>query len=55
LHPQPSHTGEAAAFYADRAELLTEYPELEEQDIRQALRSAAAALDSKDLPSSTAP
>lgn len=33
---------EALAFYPDRDELLAEYPELEEEDIRQALEFAAA-------------
>jgi uncharacterized protein (DUF433 family) len=43
---------EALATYADRAELLREYPELEEEDIRQVLAFAAANLDDKilDLP-----
>jgi len=36
---------EAVARYPDRAELLTEYPELEDEDIRQALEFAASALD----------
>jgi uncharacterized protein (DUF433 family) len=36
---------EAVALYPDRAELLVEYPELEEEDIRQALAYAAASLD----------
>jgi uncharacterized protein (DUF433 family) len=38
---------EALATYPDRAELHTEYPELEEEDIRQALGFAAANLDDK--------
>src|SRR5262249_2302923 len=33
------------ATYPDRAEPLREYPELEEEDIRQALAYAAATLD----------
>lgn len=33
---------EAVALYPDRAELRSEYPELEEEDIRQALAYAAA-------------
>lgn len=33
---------EALALYPDRDELLAEYPELEEEDIRQALEFAAA-------------
>jgi uncharacterized protein (DUF433 family) len=38
---------EALAAYPDRAELRTEYPELEEEDIRQALEYAAANLDDR--------
>lgn len=38
---------EALAIYPDREELLAEYPELEEEDIRQALEYAAANLDDK--------
>jgi len=36
---------ELAAVYPDRAELYQEYPELEDEDIRQALLFAASALD----------
>jgi uncharacterized protein (DUF433 family) len=36
---------ELAAIYPDRAELHNEYPELEDEDIRQALLFAASALD----------
>ncbi|MBS0656495.1 MAG: DUF433 domain-containing protein [Verrucomicrobia bacterium] len=36
---------ELAAIYPDRAELRREYPELEDEDIRQALIFAASALD----------
>lgn len=36
---------EAAALYPDRAELKHEYPELEDDDIRQALEFAASNLD----------
>jgi uncharacterized protein (DUF433 family) len=36
---------ELAAFCPDRDELRREYPELEEEDIRQALLYAAAHLD----------
>jgi uncharacterized protein (DUF433 family) len=36
---------ELLALYPDRAELQREYPELEEEDIRQALLYAAAMLD----------
>ena len=32
---------EAVALYPDRAELKAEYPELEDEDIRQALEFAA--------------
>lgn len=38
---------EALATYPDREELRTEYPELEEEDIRQALEYAAANRDDK--------
>lgn len=38
---------EALATYPDRNELLREYPELEEEDIRQALEYAAANLDDR--------
>ena len=41
---------EALALYPDRAELKREYPELEEEDIRQALAFAAALVDDKVLP-----
>jgi uncharacterized protein (DUF433 family) len=46
---------EAVALYTDRAELRREYPELEEEDIRQALEFAAAMLDDKAMPLVTAP
>ena len=36
---------EAAALYPDRAELKQEYPELEDDDIRQALEYAAESLE----------
>lgn len=36
---------EAVALYPDREELLAEYPELEPEDIRQALEFAAHNLD----------
>ena len=36
---------EAVARYPDRSELLAEYPELEDEDIRQALEFAASALE----------
>ena len=41
---------EALATYPDRADLRREYPELEEEDIRQALTFAAALIDDKVLP-----
>ena len=40
---------ESLAIYSDRGELLAEYPELEDEDIRQALAYAAANLDDKVL------
>ena len=40
---------EALAIYPDREQLRSEYPELEEEDIRQALSYAAADLDDKIL------
>ena len=36
---------EAAALYPNRADLKREYPELEDEDIRQALEFAAVNLD----------
>lgn len=41
---------EALAVYPDRQELRREYPELEDEDIRQALAYAAALVDDKVLP-----
>ena len=41
---------EALAIYPDRTELKREYPELEDEDIRQALAFAAALVDDKVLP-----
>ena len=41
---------EAVATYPDREELRREYPELQDEDIRQALEYAAAMLDDKSLP-----
>ncbi len=41
---------EALANYPDRAELKREYPELEDEDIREALAFAAALVDDKVLP-----
>jgi uncharacterized protein (DUF433 family) len=37
----------AVALYPNREELIREYPELEEEDIREALAYAAANLDDK--------
>jgi uncharacterized protein (DUF433 family) len=39
----------ALATYPDRAELRREYPELEDEDIRQALGFAATTLDDSVL------
>lgn len=41
---------EAVALYPDRAELKAEYPELEDEDIRQALEFAALSLADEVLP-----
>jgi uncharacterized protein (DUF433 family) len=43
---------EALATYPDRDEFRAEYPEIEDEDIRQALAYAAASMDDKvvDLP-----
>lgn len=38
---------EALATYPDRGELRAEYPELDDDDIRQALEYAAANLDER--------
>ncbi|MCY2929104.1 MAG: DUF433 domain-containing protein [Planctomycetota bacterium] len=38
---------EVVATYPDRAELHREFPELEDEDIRQALEYASAVLDGK--------
>jgi uncharacterized protein (DUF433 family) len=46
---------EAIATYPDRDELRREFPELEDEDIRQALGYAAANLDDKALPLTSAP
>jgi uncharacterized protein (DUF433 family) len=40
---------ELVATYANREQLLREYPELEDEDIRQALACAAATLDDRVL------
>jgi uncharacterized protein (DUF433 family) len=41
---------EAVALYPDRNELRTEYPELSDADIVEALEFAACALDDEMLP-----
>lgn len=41
---------EAVALYPDRAKLKAEYPELEDEDIRQALEFAALSLADEVLP-----
>jgi len=41
---------EAAALYPDRDEIKREYPELEDEDIAQALDFAARNLDDQILP-----
>lgn len=41
---------EALSIYPDRTELKREYPELEDEDIRQALAFAAALIDDKVFP-----
>lgn len=41
---------EAIALYPDRNELKVEYPELEDEDIRQALEFAANNLDDQVIP-----
>jgi len=46
---------EAIAIYSDREELSREYPELEDEDVRQALEYAAAYLDDKTIPLSAVP
>lgn len=45
---------QALATYPDRSELRREYPELEDEDIRQALGFAAAMLDDSVLEVRTA-
>jgi uncharacterized protein (DUF433 family) len=44
---------EALATYQDRQQLHFEYPELEDEDIRQALEYAAANLDDRVVELST--
>lgn len=46
---------EAVALYPDREELRREYPELDDEDIRQALAFAAAALDDRIVPLAAVP
>jgi len=46
---------EALAAYPDRADLKREYPELEDEDIRQALAFAAAYIDDQILPAVVVP
>ena len=41
---------EAAALYTDWQDVLKEYPELETEDIRQALEFAASNLNSRAIP-----
>ena len=41
---------EAVALYPDRAELKAEYPELEDEDIRQTLELAALSVADEILP-----
>lgn len=41
---------EALATYPDRNELRAEYPELEDEDIRQSLEYAASVLDDRVVP-----
>jgi len=45
---------DALALYPDRAEFFRQYPELEEEDVRQALAYAAASLEDKSMPLSAA-
>jgi uncharacterized protein (DUF433 family) len=40
----------ALAIYPDRVELLREYPELQPEDVSQALEFAALSLDDQVLP-----
>ena len=45
---------ESVALYPDREELFAEYPELEPEDVRQALEFAAQNLDDRVIPLETA-
>jgi uncharacterized protein (DUF433 family) len=44
---------DALAAYPDRAELRREYPELEDEDIRQALAYAGSAVEDRVIDVST--
>jgi len=46
---------EAVALHPNREVLRREYPELEEEDIRQALEYAAASLGDRTIPLTPAP
>ena len=46
---------EAVAVYPNREELRREYPELEDEDVRQALEYAAANLDDVIIPLNASP
>jgi len=41
---------EAVALYTNRDDLQTEYPEIQEEDVRQALEFAARNLDGQVMP-----
>jgi uncharacterized protein (DUF433 family) len=45
---------EAVALYPDREELRAEYPEIDDEDIRQALEFAANSLDDQVMESEIA-
>ncbi len=45
---------EILALYTDRTELFREYPELEDEDLKQALEFAAANLEDKNVDLKTA-
>ena len=55
LFPYTTLFRSALAAYPDREELRAEYPELEDEDIRQALEYAAANLDDKVVELRSAP
>ncbi len=46
---------EALATYPNREQLFAEYPDLEEEDLRQAMAFAAASLDDKAVELHAAP